>query len=46
MLFVSHDLAVVKSISDEIMVLKEGEIVEKIQQKKFLITLNIFIQKN
>ena len=29
MLFVSHDLAVVKSISDEVMVLKEGEIVEK-----------------
>jgi len=29
MLFVSHDLAVVKSISDEVMVLKEGEIIEK-----------------
>ena len=29
MVFVSHDLAVVKSISDEVMVLKQGEIVEK-----------------
>ena len=29
MIFVSHDLAVVKSISDEVMVLKQGEIVEK-----------------
>ena len=28
MIFVSHDLAVVKSISDEVMVLKQGEIVE------------------
>ena len=28
MVFVSHDLAVVKSISDEVMVLKQGEIVE------------------
>ena len=29
MIFVSHDLAVVKNISDEVMVLKQGEIVEK-----------------
>ena len=29
MVFVSHDLAVVKSISDEVMVLKQGEIIEK-----------------
>ena len=29
MIFVSHDLAVVKSISDEVMVLNQGEIVEK-----------------
>ena len=28
-LFIAHDLAVVKSISDEVMVLKQGEIVEK-----------------
>ena len=29
MVFVSHDLAGIKSISDEVMVLKQGEIVEK-----------------
>ena len=29
MIFVSHDLSVVKSISDDVMVLKKGKIVEK-----------------
>ena len=44
-IFISHDLALVKNIADDIMVMYQGEIVEQQTQKIFLINLKKFIQK-
>ena len=46
MLFISHDISVVKKIADFVYVMKEGKVIEKGTKKKFLIVLLKSIQNN
>lgn len=45
-LFISHDINVVKKISDRLLIIKDGEIIESGSKEKFFLNLKKSIQKN
>ena len=44
-IFISHDLKIVRALSDKIMVMKSGEIIEFEEKKKFSPNLKVVIQR-
>ena len=45
-IFISHDLKIIRALSDKIMVMKSGNIVEFEEKRKFFPSHNLIIQKS